>query len=105
VKDLMRSRVKQYKTQLKRWGLDKKNIKASEYRAMLKKKRNRELEDPPKETRFIIRGRQVDPKAITRFAKRIKVIEHGMMYEDCLDPGIVTRYPNSDLSTNFVFGS
>ena len=85
----MRSRVQKYKKQLKRWGLDKKNIKTLEYLAMLKKKRNRELEDPPKETRFHIRGRHVDPKAITRFAKRIKVIEHGVMYENCLDPGIV----------------
>jgi hypothetical protein len=61
---------KQYKTQLKKWNLDTKYIKASEYMAMIKTKRERERENPPKQTRFILRGRVVDPKDITRFEKR-----------------------------------
>lgn len=61
---------KQYKTQLKKWNLDTKYIKASEYMFMLRTMREREALDPPKETRFILRGRVVDPKDIARFEKR-----------------------------------
>ncbi|KAK5657797.1 hypothetical protein OQA88_2870 [Cercophora sp. LCS_1] len=61
---------KQYKTQIKKWNLDTKYIKASEYMAMIKIKRAREKENPPKKTRFALRGRFVDPKDITRFEKR-----------------------------------
>ncbi|KAK3379243.1 Clr5 domain-containing protein [Lasiosphaeria ovina] len=68
---------KQYKTQLKKWNLDTKYIKASEYMAMIKTKRLREAENPPKQTRFILRGRTVDPKDITRFEKR--ALKKGMI--------------------------
>ncbi|KAK4126635.1 hypothetical protein N657DRAFT_568007 [Parathielavia appendiculata] len=61
---------KQYKTQLKRWNLDTKYIKGSEYMFMIKTMRERQSENPPKETRFILRGRVVDPKDIARFEKR-----------------------------------
>ncbi|KAJ4300168.1 hypothetical protein N0V88_002837 [Collariella sp. IMI 366227] len=61
---------KQYKTQLKKWSLDTKYIKASEYMFMIKTMREREAENPPKETRFVLRGRVVDPKDIARFEKR-----------------------------------
>ncbi len=61
---------KQYKTQIKKWNLDTKYIKGSEYLAMIKTKRRREREDPPKDTLFTLRGRIVDPKDITRFEKR-----------------------------------
>ncbi|VBB84155.1 Putative protein of unknown function [Podospora comata] len=61
---------KQYKTQLKKWNLDTKYIKASEYMAMLQIMREREAQDPSKQTRFILRGRPVDPKDIARFEKR-----------------------------------
>ncbi|KAK3502969.1 Clr5 domain-containing protein [Neurospora crassa] len=61
---------KQYKTQIKKWNLDTKYTKASEYMAMIKTKRRRENENPPKQTRFILRGRPVDPKDINRFEKR-----------------------------------
>ncbi|KAL1877859.1 hypothetical protein VTK73DRAFT_8386 [Phialemonium thermophilum] len=46
---------KQYKTQIKKWNLDTKYTKGSEYLAMIKTKRRREREDPPKDTRFILR--------------------------------------------------
>ncbi|KAK0715295.1 Clr5 domain-containing protein [Lasiosphaeris hirsuta] len=68
---------KQYKTQLKKWNLDTKYIKASEYMAMIKTKRQRESENPPKQTRFTLRGRTVDPKDITRFEKR--ALKKGMI--------------------------
>jgi hypothetical protein len=61
---------KQYKTQLKKWSLDTKYIKASEYITMIKIKREREREDPPRQTQFVLRGRVVDPRDITRFEKR-----------------------------------
>ncbi|KAH8894248.1 hypothetical protein GQ53DRAFT_744989 [Thozetella sp. PMI_491] len=61
---------KQYKTQIKKWNLDTKYIKGSEYLAMIKTKRRREREDPPKDTLFTLRGRIVDPKDIVRFEKR-----------------------------------
>ncbi|GAB1319134.1 Clr5 domain-containing protein [Madurella fahalii] len=61
---------KQYKTQIKKWNLDTKYIKASEYMFMIKTMREREATNPGKETRFILRGRVVDPKDIARFEKR-----------------------------------
>ncbi|KAK1831135.1 Clr5 domain-containing protein [Podospora conica] len=61
---------KQYKTQLKKWNLDTKYIKASEYLAMVRIKREREASNPSKQTQFILRGRVVENKDITRFEKR-----------------------------------
>ncbi len=61
---------KQYKTQLKKWSLDTKYIKASEYLFMIKTMRERAAQNPPKETQFVLRGRVVDPKDIARFEKR-----------------------------------
>ncbi|KAB5532564.1 Clr5 domain-containing protein [Coniochaeta sp. 2T2.1] len=61
---------KQYKTQIKKWCLDTKYVKSSEYLAMIKWKRRRERENPPKETRFTLRGRLIDPRDIVRFEKR-----------------------------------
>ena len=61
---------KQYKTQLKKWNLDTKYIKGSEYMFMIKTMREREAMNPPKQTKFILRGRVVDPKDIARFEKR-----------------------------------
>jgi len=55
---------------LKKWNLDTKYIKGSEYMFMIKTMRERQAESPPKETRFILRGRVVDPKDIARFEKR-----------------------------------
>ncbi|EAQ87851.1 hypothetical protein CHGG_04470 [Chaetomium globosum CBS 148.51] len=53
-----------------KWNLDTKYIKASEYMFMIKTMRERQAENPPKETRFMLRGRVVDPKDIARFEKR-----------------------------------
>jgi len=63
-------REKQYKTQIKKWCLDTKYIKSSEYLAMIKLKRRRERENPPKETSFTLRGRLIDPRDVVRFEKR-----------------------------------
>ncbi|KAL2189920.1 hypothetical protein L209DRAFT_749867 [Thermothelomyces heterothallicus CBS 203.75] len=71
---------KQYKTQLKRWNLDTKYIKASEYMFMVKTIRERRAENPPKETRFVLRGKVVDPKDIARFEKRAQ--KKGVLREE-----------------------
>ncbi len=92
---------KQYKTQLKKWNLDTKYIKASEYMAMIRTRRQRESENPPKQTRFMLRGRPVDPKDITRFEKR--ALKKGMMKEEDLmydDQGKASALPCPGLLTN-----
>ncbi|KAK3313576.1 hypothetical protein B0H66DRAFT_356712 [Apodospora peruviana] len=70
---------KQYKKQLKEWGLVK-NIKTHEAIAMIQiQKRRRDLEN--KETRFTLRGREVPDEKLSRFRKRHKMIEseeHGL---------------------------
>ncbi|KAK3318745.1 Clr5 domain-containing protein [Apodospora peruviana] len=73
---------KQYKTQLKKWNLDTKYTKSSEYMAMIKIQKQRESENPPKQTRFALRGRPVDPKDIARFEKR--ALKKGMIKEEDL---------------------
>jgi len=46
---------------------------------MPRKKRCREIENPPKETGFRMRGKLVNPKAIVKFTKRVKVGEPSMI--------------------------
>lgn len=73
-------REKQYKTQIKKWSLDTKYTKGSEYLAMIKTKRRRERGNPPKDTVFTLRGRPIDPKDIARFEKR--AIKKGIITQD-----------------------
>ena len=46
---------------------------------MIKTMRERKAQNPPKETRFVLRGRVVDPKDIIRFEKRAQ--KKGQMKE------------------------
>jgi len=62
--------MKQWKTQLSKWGLDKKHIKPAEYKAMARKRREREENDPAKATQFILHGVEVSPTKIARFESR-----------------------------------
>jgi len=62
--------MKQWKTQVTKWGLDKKNIKPAEYRAMTRKKRERKENDPTKATQFILHGVEVPHHKIARFESR-----------------------------------
>lgn len=73
-------RTKQYKTQLKKWSLDTKYTKSSEYMAMIKTKRRRERENPPKQTQFFLHGKPISDKDITRFEKR--AIKKGLISQD-----------------------
>ena len=72
---------KQYKTQLQKWDIDHKRIKPTEYKAMVRKKRQRE-EDGQKDSKFELRGREVDDAKIIRFQKRHRVSEPEQM-SDC----------------------
>jgi hypothetical protein len=61
-------REKQYKTQIKRWGLEK-NVKAREMEAIIRIKRKRK-EMEGKESNFTVRNRAVPPKKIMRYMER-----------------------------------
>lgn len=65
---------------------------------MIKTTRERAAENPPKETRFILRGRVVDPKDITRFEKR--AVKKGHMKEG--DPIEVEGKPKAYPMPRFV---
>ena len=72
---------KQYKTQLQKWDIDHKRIKPTEYKAMVRKKRQRE-EDGQKDSKFELRGLEVDDAKIIRFQKRHRISEPEQLY-DC----------------------
>ena len=65
---------KQYKNQLQKWDIDHKRIKPTEYKAMIRKKRQRE-EDGQKESKFQLRGVEIDDAKIVRFQKRHRINE------------------------------
>lgn len=67
-------REKQYKKQLQKWDIDHKRIKSTEYKAMIRKKRQRE-EDGQKESKFQLRGVEIDDAKIVRFQKRHRISE------------------------------
>ncbi|KAF2188362.1 hypothetical protein K469DRAFT_536359, partial [Zopfia rhizophila CBS 207.26] len=61
----------QYKKQIAKWGLDTKRIKGTEYKAMLKKKRKRESDEPGKLSQFFLCGQRVPSPNITRYKERM----------------------------------
>lgn len=61
-------RRKQYQTKISQWKIDKK-VKDCEMKAMIRKKREREAENPPKESTFLVRGHPVGPHKIARFER------------------------------------
>lgn len=81
-----RDSEKQYKTQIKKWNLDTKYTKASEYVAMIKTQKRRERENPGKQTRFTLRGRPIDPRDIARFEKRA-MKKGGVNFEEAEEGG------------------
>lgn len=60
--------LKQYKTKLKEWGLEK-NIKDKDMRAIVRKDLKRKAENPSKPTKFRLRKRPVPPEKIERYKK------------------------------------
>ena len=59
-------RIKQWKTQFKKWNL-KKRTEGDEYKAILKKKRKREKERPGVASEFFLRDKVVPPGKIARY--------------------------------------
>ena len=68
-------RVRQYRTRITQWGLDK-NIKPQEMKAIVKKRQKRKLLETNKgELSFVVRGNAVEPKKIDRWMKRNEIPE------------------------------
>lgn len=67
---------RQYKTRISQWRLDK-NIQDDEIRFMAQMQVKRKLED--KETKFQIRGRDVNPEKISRAVKRKKISDEELL--------------------------
>ena len=63
---------KQYRTKIKEWGMDIKNIKNHEMQAIVRKDRKRKAEDPLRESEYRVNGQTVEPKKIERFMERWK---------------------------------
>ena len=58
---------KLYKIKFQEWGIDTKKIKTHEYKAILKKKRKRERDEPGKATKFQLHGQHVPEHKIARW--------------------------------------
>jgi hypothetical protein len=67
--------VKQYKDRIEKWGINVKNFKGSEMKAVVRKKQKRKL-DEQKESGFRIRGREVGSEKIEKFMKRNGIPEN-----------------------------
>lgn len=70
---------------------------------MIKTKRRREREDPPKDTVFALRGRPIDPKDIARFEKR--AIKRGLITQedDLSGQGKFNLLSSSTLANQLTF--
>ena len=69
------SRLKQYKTRIKSWGLDKK-LKKKEVEFMLRQKRQREAAG--KKSAFRIRGQRLDEARVIKYQKRTQGVVNGV---------------------------
>lgn len=69
-------RVRQYRTRVSQWGLDK-NVKPQEMKAIVRKRQTRKLVDIDKKPlHFEIRGNSVEPKKVDGWMKRNNVQEN-----------------------------
>ena len=68
-------RIRQYRTRLNRWGLDKK-VKTHEMKAIVRKRQRRKLVETHKgDLNFILRGTVVNPRKIDRWMARNDIAE------------------------------
>ena len=68
-------RIRQYRTRISQWGLDK-NIKPEEMRSIVRKRQQRKLVEVNKgELIFQVRGYKIEPQKIDRWMKRHEVPE------------------------------
>jgi hypothetical protein len=65
---------KQYKDRIEKWGINVKNFKRSEMKAVVRKRQRRKL-DENKDSVFRIRGREVESEKIVKFMKRNGISE------------------------------
>ncbi|CZR50274.1 uncharacterized protein PAC_00146 [Phialocephala subalpina] len=72
-----RATKKQYKTKIKRWGLEK-NVKDKEMSTIVRKERKRREVDG-KESEFLVRGRVVPQEKIRRYMKRTETSAHAAL--------------------------
>ncbi|KAE9369981.1 hypothetical protein N431DRAFT_469854 [Stipitochalara longipes BDJ] len=79
--------IKQWKSQLKKWGI-KKRTEGDEYRAILKLKRKREDEQPYRASEFSLRGKVIPPAKITRY--EAEALKKGLITEDDVFSQVVT---------------
>ena len=86
-------RLKQYKSRITRWHLDK-NIKDEEMRIILREQQRRRLEG--KDSVFVVRGRKVDPKKIERYVQRKGVND---ALQDFSESSSVCKYSPKPLFT------
>ncbi|KAF2759648.1 hypothetical protein EJ05DRAFT_305570 [Pseudovirgaria hyperparasitica] len=82
---------KQWKSQLRKWGM-KKRTGGSDYKAMLKKRRERERERPGIRTEFFLRGELISQAKIDRYEsearKKGKITKDDMFEEVRRNPSI-----------------
>ena len=71
--------MKQWKSQLRKWGL-KKRTERDEYRAILKLKRKREDQQPGRASEFSLRGKIIPPAKIARY--KAEALKSGLIAED-----------------------
>ena len=71
---LTSERVNQSKKQLKKWRVDHKRLKGAEYKAIIRKKRERERADAAKKTEFRLPGKEIKQSKIIRFQRGKKSI-------------------------------
>ena len=82
---------KLYKTKFRDWGIDTKRIKPCEYKAMLKRKRKREQDNPGKATEFQLHGEIVPDDKIARWETRMR--KRGRITENDAFSQIGEYYP------------
>lgn len=94
---------KLYKTKIRDWGADSKNIKSSTYKAVLKKKREREHDAPGRPTKFQINGETLPDhkieKWVARMLKEGKITENETFSEVGTPPGLIARTPTPSITS------
>lgn len=84
---------KLYKTKFRKWGVDSKHIKSSEYMAMIKKKRKREQYEPGRVTKFQLHGKDVPESKIER--RETHMMKQGKVTENDTFSEVGEHYPIS----------
>lgn len=76
----LETRVKQYKSKFKEWGVEK-NIKETDMRAIIRKDLKRKAEDPSRGSTFRLRKRLVPTEKIERYRRDHSPVDETIMSE------------------------